>query len=550
MKQWKKILAALLCASMLVASACGGGGQDQAAGENGAQGTGAQPSTEQAAAGDDVIVIGFASDLKTLDPGNAYEVFANMVMYGLYDNLFKFEGNDVSDPKPCLVADYTVNEDSTQYQFTLKDNLQFASGNPMTSADVVFSFNRMKNIKGNISHTADGIVGIEAPDEKTVVITLSEPDGSFLAKLASNSFCVLDSALVKENGGSDAEDASSADTARAYLDAHSAGSGPYVLSSWTQNVEVVLERNENYWGEPAKASRIILKEIPDVNTQIQMLQKGEIDIALSLGSDHIAQLEGQDGVTVINPLSMTTTFLLMNQDESIGGPLANPDVQQAVRYAIHYADLQTLAGEGAIAPLANVPQGFIGAEERPDNYMDTEKAKALLAQAGYADGFSTKMTVANFNTEGTQWTTMAQKIKDDLSKVNINVEIETGEIGVVIESYRQGQSAFLFMHWAPDYYDINNQLAFLPGKTVGERANWNAEADAALTELGNRITIELDPEKRAADSKAMQEKMAETSPYAFLVQHPKIVAYRSDLTGVEYNDLCKVQLATMARGGN
>lgn len=548
MKKSKQIVAAVLCATMLFVSACGSGQTNS--GNETSQNNTSDSSTVESNDEDDVIVIGVASDLKTLDPGNSYEVFANMVLYGLYDNLFKFEGSDVSNPQPCLISDYTINDDNTEYTFTLKDGLKFASGNAITSEDVKFSFNRMKNIKGNVSHTAEGIQNIEAPDEKTVIVTLAEPDGSFLTKLASNSFCVLDSTVLKENGGTDAEDASSTDTARTYLDANSAGSGPFVLSSWTQNVEVVLDRNDNYWGEPAKASRIIFKEIPDTNTQIQMLQKGEIDIALSLGADHVSQLEGQDEVTVVSPLSMTTTFLMMNDDESIGGPLANAEVQQAVRYAINYADLQILAGEGSVTPLANVPQGFVGAEERPSDYSNIEKAKELLGKAGYADGFTTKMTVANYSSEGTQWTTMAQKIKDDLSKVNINVEIETGEIGVVIDSYRQGKAEFLFMHWAPDYYDINNQLAFLPGMTVGERANWAADADPELTELSEQISTELDVEKRAVDSKAMQKRMDEISPYAFLIQHPKVVAYRSDLLGVEYNDLCKVQLATLRHSIN
>lgn len=550
MKTSKRIIASLLCATMLLVSACGNGGQTTNSESEILQNNENDSSDTQAVGDDDVIVIGVASDLKTLDPGNCYEVFANMVLYGLYDNLFKFEGSDVSNPQPCLISDYTVNEDNTEYVFTLKDGLKFASGNPITSEDVKFSFNRTKNIKGNMSHTAEGIKSIETPDDQTVVLTLSEPDGSFLTKLASNAFCVLDSAVLKENGGSDAEDASSADIARAYLDANSAGSGPYVLSSWTQNVEVVLDRNDNYWGEPAKASRIIFKEIPDANTQIQMLQKGEIDVALSLGADHLDQLEGQDGVTVVAPLSMTTTFLMMNEDETIGGPLANADVQQAIRYAINYSDLQILSGENSVTPLSNVPQGFVGAEERPSDYTNIEKAKELLVKAGYPDGFTTKMTVANYSSEGTQWTTMAQKIKDDLSKVNINVEIETGEIGVVIDSYRQGKAEFLFMHWAPDYYDINNQLAFLPGMTVGERANWAKTANPELTALGDKISVELDAEKRAADSKAMQDIMAESSPYAFLIQHPKVVAYRSDLAGVEYNDLCKIQLATLEHTAN
>ena len=546
--------AAAAALSLLTAfslAACGGG--TNTADPNATAGDATNAANTQAggestaAAGEDTIVIGMASDLATLDPGNAYEVYANMLTYALYDNLFKFQGTDISMPEPWLISDYSVADDHVTYTFTLKDNLKFSSGNPLTSADVAFSFNRVKNIKGNTSNMAEGIVSIETPDEKTIILKLAEPDGSFLIKLASNAFCVLDSAVLKENGGTDAEDAASADQARAFLDANSAGSGPYILKTWTPNVEIVLERNENYWGEPAKAQRIILKEIPDTNTQIQMLEKGEIDIALGLGADHMNQLQGKPDIVLSTAPTMTTTFLLMNMDEAVGGPLANPKVQQAIGYAINYQDLLMLSGEGSLLPKANVPIGFIGAQERAADYMDIEKAKQLLAEAGYADGFSTKMTVANFDSEGTSWTLLAQKLKDDLSKINVDVQIETGEIGTIISTYRDGQEGFLFMHWHPDYMDINNQLQFLPGDKVGMRANWKAGSNPELEALNQIIATELDQAKRAEESKQMQEMMANESPFVFLVQHSKVLGVRDDIEGVVYNDLFKVGMHTLSR---
>lgn len=544
----RAIAMALSCFMALSFAACGGGTNTEDATAASGDATNAETDGGAAAAGgDDTMVIGMASDLATLDPGNAYEVYSNMLTYALYDNLFKFQGTDITMPEPCLISDYNVADDNVTYTFTLKDDLKFASGNPMTSADVAFSFNRVKNIKGNTSNMAEGIVSIDMPDEKTVIVKLAEPDGSFLIKLASNAFCILDSEVMKENGGTDAEDAASTDQARAFLDANSAGSGPYVLKTWTPNVEIVLERNENYWGEPAKTQRIILKEIPDANTQIQMLEKGEIDIALGLGADHMNQLQGKPNIVLSTAPTLTTTFLLMNMDENIGGPLANPKVQQAIGYAINYQDLLTLSGEGSLLPKANVPMGFIGAEERAADYMDIEKAKQLLAEAGYADGFSTKMTVANFDSEGTSWTLLAQKLKDDLSKINVDVQIETGEIGTIISTYRDAQEGFLFMHWHPDYMDINNQLQFLPGDKIALRANWKTGANPELEALNKTIATELDQEKRAEESRQMQAMMADESPFIFLVQHSKVLAVRDDVDGVIYNDLFKVGMPSLSR---
>lgn len=535
----KRLLGFLLASVVAVMSLAGCGG------EKTDQGSGAVPGENQSASADKTVVIGIATDLKTLDPGRMYEVFGNLITYATYDMLFRIEGEDMANPKPSLVSEWKMDDTAMVYTFTLKDGVKFASGNTLTSKDVAWSINRVRNLKSNtVAHVA-GVSDIQTPDDKTVIITLKAPDASFLTKLASNAYCVLDSETVKANGGTDAADASTTDTAQQYLDKNSAGSGPYKLVSWNPNVEVVLEKNADYWGQTGNVEKYIIKEIPDTNTQIQMLEKGEIDIAFTLNADNVKQLDQKEGINVMRGQSSVSTFLLMNEDETIGGPVSNPDVQQAIRYAIDYQGLKSLAGEGATFPLSIVPLGFVGAETKPDDYQNIEKAKELMAKAGFESGFDITLTAANFDTEGLSWVTIAQKVQSDLAAINIRVKVETTEVGVAIDQYREGKAPFLVMHWSPDYFDINNQLAFLPGDTVGMRANWKADANAQMTELGNKIIGESDNEKRAEYSKQLQELMVEDSPYAFLLQHPKNFAVSSRLDNVIYNDLCKLQLSEM-----
>ncbi len=191
-------------------------------------------------------------------------------------------------------------------------------------------------------------------------------------------------------------------------------------------------------------------------------------------------------------------------------------------------------------PLDIVPKGFTGALEKDEDYQDLDEAKKLMEEAGYKDGFEVKFTVANFDTEGMSWTTLGQKIKDDLEKIGINAKIETSEIGVVIDSYREGKEAFLLMHWHPDYMEINNQLVFLPGDTVGERAKWTDTSNTKMAELKQTIQTESDEEKRVAASEELQKLLADNMPYAFLVQHPKVLAYRDNLKGVNYYEVQKI----------
>lgn len=539
----KRIFGLILAAAVAAMSLTGCGGQNAEQPKNEAQTT---SQKGDAVSGDKTVVIGIATDLKTLDPGRMYEVFGNMVTYATYDMLFRIEGDDMANPKPSLVSEWTLDpETSAIYTFKLRDDVKFTSGNPLTSKDVAWSINRVRNLKSNTVAHVEGISDIQTPDDQTVVITLKAPDASFLTKLSSNAFCILDSEVVKQNGGTDAADASSTDTAQQYLDKNSAGSGPYKLVSWTPNVELVLEKNADYWGETGNVEKYIIKEIPDTNTQIQMLDKGEIDVAFTLNADNIKQLDGKDGISVLRGQSSVSTFLLMNEDEAIGGPVSNPDVQQAIRYAIDYQGLKQICGEGATFPLSFVPMGFVGAETKPDDYQNVEEAKKLMEKAGYTDGFDINLIAANFDTEGLSWVTIAQKIQSDLKAININVKVETTEVGVAIDQYREGKAPFLVMHWSPDYYDINNQLVFLPGNTVGERANWPADANPEMVALGNQIIGESDNEKRAEYSKQLQEMMAQDSPYAFLLQHPKNFAVSTRLDNVVYNDLCKLQLSEM-----
>src|SRR5690625_4192618 len=165
-----------------------------------------------------------------------------------------------------------------------------------------------------------------------------------------------------------------------------------------------------------------------------------------------------------------------------------------------------------------------------------------MKEAGYEDGFTVPLTTANFDSEGLTWTTIAEKVKEDLAEINIDVEIKTGEIGVVIEDYRGGNSPFLVMHWSPDYFDVNNQLAFVPDNIVGTRANWDSTGHDELLSLAEQVQVETDESKRAEMSGEMQELMAENSPYGFLIQHPKTFAISTELEGVTYNDLFKLPL--------
>lgn len=534
----KKVLSLMVAATMSVGILAGCG--DSAVTSGGSEG-----ETEE----ENIVIVGMSSDLQTLDPDQMYEVYGNLYTYACYDNLYAVKG-DSTEPQPSVATGYTVDESGLVYTFDLREDVTFSSGNALTSADVVFSINRLMNLKGNPSYNAANIAGVEADGDYKVKITLvdAEATGTLLAKLSSNAFAILDSETVKANGGLDSADASTADTATEYLNSNSAGSGPYVLESWTMGEELVLVKNENYWGECGNVDKFILKEISDPNSEIQMLESGDIDVALELSNDNKSQITSGD-ISVETTQTDTITFLFINDDESISGPLADEKVRQAISYAIDYDGLKELCGDGAVA-ISSFETLDMGGYERESGYRDLDKAKELLAEAGYPDGFDTTLTVGNVVNEGMAWSIIGQTIQSDLAEIGINIEISTVEAAVLYDEYRNGQSSFIVMYWSPDYYDLSNTaLGFMPGNVydglIGTRGNWMVD-DARAAEYTGLIDIvktSSDDGARGDAVAQLQAMYAEDGNCIFLLQHPKIYAYNTtNLSGVTYNNLTKLML--------
>lgn len=528
------LLSVLLIAGLL--AGCGGNVQGNVSGD----GTGK------------TIVIAGQSDLVTLDPGNMYEPYANMISYAAYDMLYRVKSGTMGTPEPSVATEYTVDSTGMVYTFKLRSDVVFASGNKLTAKDVVWSINRVLNMKeSNAYSNMKNVAKVEAPDDTTVVFTLKEPDASFLVKTTSNAYCILDSEVVKQHGGSDTGN----DTAKAWLDTTSAGSGPYIIESWTPKEQLILKKNPTYWGTAKNIDTIIFREMTSVDAQITALKNGEADIILGLNTETSKQLDGVDGVTVATGPTALLTFLVMSRDTSLSPEMSNPKVQEAVRYALDYQGYLAMGGEGCTVPLNFVQQGFSGALNRnlETEGQDLDKAKALMTEAGYPNGFTINLTCANNNSEGLEWTTIAQKVKEDLAKINITVNIETLEATLVYEKMRDASMPFYVMFWSPDYYDINNQTAaFLPGTgddgtAYGNRAKWErTSANENLWKLAGEIQVETDETKRAQAAEELQQEFDKDNPFAFLLQSPKTYAYSSKtLTSVTYNDLCKIELCEL-----
>ncbi|MCC6612958.1 MAG: ABC transporter substrate-binding protein [Anaerolineae bacterium] len=495
-----------------------------------------------------VLVVGHAESTDSLDPARGYTQTKDIIDHVIYENLVTFPQADASEILPMLATDWAISEDGLSYTFNLASGPVFSDGSPITADDVVFSVNRLKYVQGSPSFLAADIAGVTADDEDTVTFTLSQPNPAFLANLANTAFGIVNADVVRENGGTDAEDAATTDTAETYLNSMSAGSGPYVLESWEPQVETVLVRNSNYTGDAPYFDRIIITNIPEAATQKVALESGEIDLALDLTSDQIVALEGNPEITIYRGPGNIVHFLLMNANPDVGGPMADPLVQKAVRLSLDY--------EGYVALWGGVQPGsveFVGnayaftPEQGVQRNLD--EARALLAEAGYADGFDVTLEYPIFTFQGVNMETNAQKIQADLAEVGINVTLSPAELQVALENYRTGAEGFGYWFWGPDVLDAVDMLAFAPGgKVAEERALWTTDmADPALNELVARARVATDPAEREEVFTGIQTMMQENSPFAPFLQPDVQTAFRADIEGYIWHPQWLLDLALLGR---
>jgi peptide/nickel transport system substrate-binding protein len=191
----------------------------------------------------------FSFTSKDADPARGGVDFTAVPLFhAMYDTLLTFTNNDYTKPVPSLASSFTASADDKTFTFKLRKDVTFSNGDPMTSADVVFSFLRLQNIKDTPSYLMAGVTSVTAPDTSTVVMTTASPDPALPFVLTNPAMAVTNAKQLQAHGGTDAQDGSKTDTATSWLGTASVGTGPYVLKSYSASAQVVLTANPHYWG--------------------------------------------------------------------------------------------------------------------------------------------------------------------------------------------------------------------------------------------------------------------------------------------------------------
>jgi peptide/nickel transport system substrate-binding protein len=491
-----------------------------------------------------LIVAGRFVDVITLDPGRAFETTNLIVHHATYETLLNINADDLSKIVPGLAESYSISEDGLEYTFVLNPNAKFASGNPVTAEDVRFSWTRLLNLKGNPSSylTDFGFKSIEVVDERTVKVTLEAPQPAFASVVTAPALSVLEKAVVVAQGGTDAADADQTDAAKDWLDQNSAGSGPFILTRWSPNSEIVMVRNENYWRGPVALEGVTLRVTNDAASALQLVARGDADIALGVDADTAEQARNNADLKLNIGQTLNLLYLGISSSDYFQLPISDVRVRQAIANAIDYDGVIALTGGFAERPAAMLPLGIAGSDPSLRYTRNLDKAKALLAEAGYPNGFSMKLHIGGGSTAGVPREVIAAKVQADLAEVGIQVEIDQQTTANFLTAFRAQELPMVISAWTPDYLDATMWTAFFSKADSGVSRRLRMD-EPKIAELADKIAAERDPEARAALLTEYVKAHVDAAIFIPLLQEQYIDVLRSNVEGYVFHPVYLTEFA-------
>lgn len=494
----------------------------------------------------DTLVQAWAfDDTITLDPAESFELSPAEFIGNAYDMLVRLDIDDTTKVKPGIAESWEISDDGLTYTFKLKPGIKFASGNPVTAEDVAWSFERVVKLDKSPAFilTQFGLNGdnvaekAKAVDDTTFVLTVDKAYApSFVLNcLTATVGAVLDKKLVMEHA--EAKTPSDdykydTDFGYAWMKTNYAGSGPFKIRDWRANEILVLERNENYYGDKPALARIIYRHVKESATQRLMLEAGDVDVARNLEPGDLEAVQKNPDLVSTSAPKGTVYYISLNQKNE---NLAKPEVREAFKYLVDYDAIGAtlIKGIGEIHQTYQV-KGVLGALDSNPYKFDVVKAKELLEKAGLKDGFSVTFDVRN-----TQPVTgIAESFQQTAAQAGVKIEIIPGDGKQTLTKYRARNHDLYIGQWGMDYWDPNtNADAFTSNPDNGDDATvkslaWrNAWDIPELTRQVQEALLERDNDKRAEMYQKLQQEALETSPFVMIFQQIEVAGVRGNVKG-------------------
>ena len=477
-----------------------------------------------------VLVFGRGTDSVGLDPALENDGESFKVCDNIYENLVTYEAGSTA-VRPQLATSWTVTDDGLTWTFHLRADVRFHDSTPFDAQAMVFSLGRQlyeehpqHEVHGSYQYWKDMemdsiIKHLEAPDDSTFVIRLHEANATFLATLGMN-FCAAVSPAAVRRYGDD------------YFK-HPVGTGPFKFVEWRKDERIVLERNDDYWGQAPALSRLVFKPIHDATVRYLELSSGDIHGFDNVSPEFIEEIRSNDQLQLLTQPGMNVGYLAMNMDKP---PFDNRKVRLALNHAIDKQSLVANFYTGLAVPAVNpLPPMLWGYNDKIEAYpYDPVLARELLKEAGLENGFETELWAMPVpRPYMPQPGKIAQAIQANLTAVGIRAQIVQWEWGTYLQKIQNGEHPMCLLGWTGDNGDPDNFLYVLLDKTAATVPAQNVafyRSDELHEVLVTARTL-ADKSQRTAAYHRAQEIIHRDVPWVPLVHVTQTAAFRKNVHG-------------------
>lgn len=476
------------------------------------------------------LIFGRGADSFSMDPQDANEIETWRVTKNIYETLVEYD-DETTEIKPKLAKEWEDSEDGLTWTFELEEGIKFHDGTDFNAEAVVYNFERMmdtdhpehvgefsvyRGMFNGFKDDGSNIENIKAVDDYTVEFELTVPMANFLQNIAMHAFGIISPEALQEHGGEGIKETG-------------VGTGPFKFVSWSQNDSVVLEKNEDYWVEDLpELSQIIYKVIPDNSARLTALKNNEVDILVSLNPSDVESIENEEDLEIELRPPLNVGYLSINNTKE---PLDDPLVRRALNHAVDKEGIAEVFFYGLGEPAVNMlpKDSWAHNDEVEDYEYDLDKAKELLEEAGYPDGFEIEFSVtSNSRIYMQQPTKMVEAMKTNFEEIGIDVSVVPLEWAEYIEQLRNGEHALGLIGWVGDNGDPDNFLYSTLSKNnavEGAAQNHMFYINDEVSNLLMDAKSEMDEGKRKEMYDKVQEIVKEDAPTVPLVevQEPVVV---------------------------
>lgn len=525
-RSFKSFFMMLLLFVALMLAACSGN-DDGASSDSDGDGE----KAEDASSTGGTLIFGRGGDSTSLDPSRTTEGETFKVTKNIFETIVDFEEGG-TEIVPGLAHDWDVAEDGLTYTFHLEEGVKFHDGTDFNAEAVVKNFERWAGgnaeqfpyynsmfggFEGDEGHVIESVT---AEDDNTVVFKLKRPQAPFLKNLAMDMFAIASSTAYEEQGDDEFE-------------RNPVGTGPFKFVEWKPNDSITIEKNEDYWqdGLP-KLDKVVFRSIPDNSARLNALLAGEIDLADGINPSDGDAIESNDDLQLIERPSMNVGYLGLTVTRE---PFDNKLVRQAMNYAIDKQAIIDTFFEGRADIAVNpMPPSIEGYNEDIEGYeYDPEKAKELLEEAGYGDGFEMELWAMPvprpYMPDGQK---VAELMQKNLADIGVTAEIVSHEWATYLELAEKGDADAFMLGWTGDNGDPDNFLyVLLDEDNIGSN-NYTYFKHDEMHDLFIEAQTEVDQEKRNELYKKAQEIIHEEAPWVPIAHSTPLLGATKDLSGL------------------